>query len=129
MEYFTFSGFEDRFLTNRDATNDLNTAFNDYIYLLETENKINTSIGYRCAIRSLISFQTDLTYADITPDFLRKYVAKMRSEEKSEATIGMYLRYLRSIFNRAKVDPSLYPFGRGKGKFSIPSGSKKTKKH
>jgi integrase len=128
MELFTFSSFEDRFLSNKDATNDLIAGFNDYIYILETDGRINTAIGYRCAIRSLISFCSNLTYADITPDFLRGYVAVMRKEGKSEATIGMYLRYLRSIINRAKVESSLYPFGRGKGKFSIPSGGRKMKK-
>jgi integrase/recombinase XerD len=128
MEIFSFPAFDDRFRSNKDAANDLISGFNDYIYILESEDKINTSIGYRCAIRSLLSFKSNLTYADISPDFLREYVAKMKREGKSEATIGMYLRYLRSIMNRAKIDSSLYPFGRGKGKFIIPSGSKKFKR-
>jgi len=33
MELFTFSSFEDRFLSNKDATNDLIAGFNDYIYI------------------------------------------------------------------------------------------------
>jgi integrase len=128
MEIFTFSGFEDRYLTNKDAANDINTGFNDYIYLLESENKISTSINYRCSIRSLNSYKSDLKYADITPDFLRGYEAKMRKNGLKDSTLGFYLRPLRAIMNRANIDPSLYPFGRGRGKYTIPSSGRNFKK-
>ena len=46
----------------------------------------------------------------------------MLEKGKSKTTVGIYLRSLRAIFNRASIDKSLYPFGEGKGKYSIPTG-------
>ena len=45
----------------------------------------------------------------------------------SISTVGIYLRSLRAIYNLQNIDKSVYPFGNGKNKYSIPT-SKNTKK-
>src|SRR5690606_40683259 len=56
---------------------------------------------------------------NIDEDFLRRYERWMKSQGNSITTTGIYLRYLRHIFNYAMdrrrkiIDPDLYPFGRG----------------
>lgn len=62
---------------------------------------------------------------NIDEDFLRRYERWMKSQGNSITTTGIYLRYLRHIFNYAMdrrrkiIDPDLYPFGRGQ--YVIPS--------
>jgi integrase/recombinase XerD len=45
----------------------------------------------------------------------------------SISTVGIYLRSLRAIYNLQNIDKSVYPFGTGKNKYTIPT-SKNTKK-
>jgi integrase len=41
----------------------------------------------------------------------------------SETTVGIYIRSLRAIFNESNIDKSLYPFGIGRDKYTIPKGN------
>ncbi len=67
--------------------------------------------------------QKDLKFTDITPGFLNKYEKWMSDNGNSLTTVGIYLRALRSIFNKEKIDRKLYPFGSEKeGLYEIPSG-------
>ena len=66
-------------------------------------------------------------FVDFTPEVLGSYEKKCIDEQKSKATIGMYLRNLRSVFNEAisneDILPELYPFRRNqyeRGKYEIP---------
>jgi integrase len=68
-----------------------------------------------------------LTFAEVTPSFLKKYENWMLKNGKSISTVGIYLRSLRAIYNLQNIDQSVYPFGNGKNKYSIPT-SKNTKK-
>ena len=51
----------------------------------------------------------------------------MLTNGNSISTVGIYLRSLRAIYNVQNIDKSVYPFGKGKNKYSIPT-SKNTKK-
>ena len=51
----------------------------------------------------------------------------MTENAKSISTVGIYLRCLRAIYNLQNINRSVYPFGTGKGKYTIPT-SKNTKK-
>ncbi|WP_313379750.1 tyrosine-type recombinase/integrase [Proteiniphilum saccharofermentans] len=67
--------------------------------------------------------QKDLRFTDITPGFLNKYEKWMSDNGNSLTTVGIYLRALRSIFNKEKIDRKLYPFGSDDdGLYEIPSG-------
>lgn len=122
LPVFTFNKFEDLYLATRKATNTVLAAFVAYTIELREENRIGTAISYECAKNSIDKFAPDLKFADVTRSFLQRYENWMLQEGNSRTTVGIYLRSLRTIFNRANIDRSLYPFGEGKGKYSIPTG-------
>jgi integrase len=73
-------------------------------------------------MKSIEKFKPGLKYADFTPALLRKYENWMKEQGNSRTTTGIYLRSLRTIFNRAaSIDKALYPFGEKKGKYTIPT--------
>jgi integrase len=122
LPIFTFSKFEEMYFENRNATDSVSYAFDKYINELREEERIGTAVSYECAKGSIDKFKKDLKFADINLTFLKKYESWMLTNDKSTTTIGIYLRSLRTIFNRQSIDKSLYPFGIGKGKYSIPTG-------
>lgn len=119
---FTFNQFENLYLQNRDAVNSVSYAFDQYVNDLKAQSRIGTAVAYETAKNSLNEFKEGLKFADITPQLLRKYESWMLSQGKSKTTVGIYLRALRTIYNAANLDKSLYPFGDGKGRYSIPTG-------
>lgn len=140
LPVFTFMKFEAIFLSNRDAGDEVATGFDNYIQELKDEKRIGTAVSYECArnsiaqykyylkhgikagIKEIKEYKSNLKYADITPAFLKKYQSWMTDDGNSMTTVGIYLRSLRTILNRANLDRSLYPFGAGKNKYSIPKG-------
>lgn len=127
LNSFTFNKFEELYFTNRDSTDSIAFAFDKYIKELTLENRIGTAVSYQSAINSIESFQAGLKFADIDKAKLMKYENWMLKNGKSKATIGIYLRSLRTIYNTAKIDKSNYPFGSTNSKYTIPTG-KNTKK-
>jgi integrase/recombinase XerD len=119
LSIFTFAKFEEIYLENKEASNSLANAFENYVSELQTENRIGTAVSYQVAKSSIEKFKPGLRFADVTPALLKKYEAWMILNGKSKTTVGIYLRSLRTIFNRAKVDKALYPFG--KNKYIIPT--------
>jgi len=123
LTLFTFDSFDERYFEQRNVTNNVSFAFEKYIELLMNENRIGTAVSYQCAINSLELFKPNLTFADITPRFLREYHSQMINQNKSITTVGIYLRSLRAIYNNQNIaDNSIYPFGAGKHRYSIPAG-------
>ena len=122
LPVFTFGQFEDVYLNNREAADSVSFGFEKYITELKGEKRIGTAVSYECAKASLEKFKPGLKYADVTPALLRKYENWMNENGNSQTTVGIYLRSLRTIFNRASIDKALYPFGEKKGKYSIPTG-------
>jgi len=127
LSVFSFDAFEERYLEKRNTSNSVSFAFDKYISNLKLENRIGTAQSYECAKVSIQKFNKDLTFAEVTPNFLKRYENWMTKNGKSVSTVGIYLRSLRAIYNLQNIDKSVYPFGTGKGKYSIPT-SKNTKK-
>lgn len=127
LNIFSFDTFEEEFLDQRNTTNSISFEFDKYISNLKLENRIGTAVSYNCAKNSIDSFKKDLTFAEITPLFLKKYESWMLTNTNSISTVGIYLRSLRAIYNLQNIDKSVYPFGNGKNKYSIPT-SKNIKK-
>ncbi len=127
LPVFTFDNFEEQYFEKRNVSNSVSYAFDKYIEQLKIEKRITTAESYESTKKSLEAFKKNLTFADITPKLLKKYENQMIDNGKSITTVGIYLRSLRSIFNLNNIDKSLYPFGEGRGKYSIPTG-KNTKK-
>lgn len=121
MNVFSFDAFEDAFFEQRNIQNSVSFAFDKYIEQLKLENRIGTAVSYGCAKNSLEEFKDNLSFAEITPTLLRKYEKWMLENDKSITTVGIYLRSLRTIYNLQNIDKSVYPFGTGKKKYSIPT--------
>lgn len=121
LQVFTFSMFENIYLTNREAADSVKFGFEKYIQELKDEKRIGTAVSYETAMKSIEGFKSGLKYADIAATFLRQYEIAMIEAGKSKTTVGIYLRSLRTIFNRANIDRALYPFGIGRNKYIIPT--------
>lgn len=127
MAAFNFTEFENALYgktSKADATS-LEGAYNSKIELCFKQGRIGSAKSYVSSLTSLKAYKSPINFADVTPSFLREYQTHMSSEGKSMATIGIYLRNLRAIFNEAIEDgivrPDAYPFGKGKKRFQIPN--------
>lgn len=114
IDPFSFEEFNDLYMNKRsnDRFNIINW-YNDKITELKANDQIGTAITYECSRNSIQDFKGKdkrLTFEQITPDFLRKYEAWNYSQGNSAATVGIYLRPLRHLFNRAKKIVKDYPF-------------------
>lgn len=111
--------------TYQTDKNSIFSGFEAYIKELESNGQIKTSDSYKNAKKSLQTFEPVLTYSQITPEFLERFEDWLVLEKgKSITTLGIYLRNLRTILNRALdaelISQKSYPFG--KGKYIIPTG-------
>lgn len=127
LPIFTFDSFEENYFEHRNTKDSVSFAFDKYIDQLKVENRLGTAVTYVCAKNSIEKFKPKVTFAEITPAFLQKYERWMLKKNKSISTVGIYLRSLRAVYNAQNIDASLYPFGNGKKKYSIPA-SKNIKK-
>ena len=127
LSIFTFNNFDESYFEERNVTNSVSFAFDKYVNELKTQDRIGTAVSYNCAKNSLARFDKNLTFADVTPSFLRKYERWMLKEKRSITTVGIYLRSLKAIYNQQNIDASIYPFGNDKKKYQIPA-SKNIKK-
>ncbi len=124
---FTFDSFKIGFFDKSSYSDDVFGLFEAYISELRTEERVNTAISYECTLASLKKYHVKslLTFEEVTSKFLNQYESWMLSEGNTLTTVGIYLRSLRSIFNKA-VDKGLarrelYPFGTNSGKYRIPT--------
>jgi integrase len=104
--------------------NSIISEFERKIKKLNEEGRVTTASSYNSAIRSIQKFTTrDLSFSDITVDWLKKYEAYLLDEERTLTTVRIYMICLRSILNDGKgfITPAQYPFG--KGKYEIRKGS------
>lgn len=130
LEPLSHKAFEQEFFTEvHRHNNKISFWFNEYIKELKTDNRPYSTIRiYETALNSLEQFQPNLTFQEITPDFIDDYEVWMKGKGNSRATLGIYLRHLRSIFNYAihikkVIKPEVHPFG--KKKYVIKTKSRK----
>jgi integrase/recombinase XerD len=122
LKVFTFDLFDEMYLEQRNIKDSVSFAFDKYTDKLTSESRLGTAVSYRCAKNSIEAYKNNLTFAEITPTLLKKYETWMLQNDKSESTVGIYLRSLRAIYNVQNIDPSLYPFGsKSNNKYTIPT--------
>jgi len=122
LSIFTFDQFESYYLNNIDAADSIRSWFERHINELNEQDRIGSAVSYNTALNCIESFKSGLKLADITPELLRKYEKYMIDAGKSISTVGIYMRSLRTIMNKADIDKKIYPFGTGKNKYRIPEG-------
>lgn len=101
--------------------------FDRHIKDLFAGKRIGTATSYQTAKRSFEGFAPKLLFADITPNFLKKYELYMTEKGSSITTVAIYLRSLRTVINMGKeaglITQEQYPFGqKSKKKYEIPIG-------
>ena len=129
MDPFSFQDFKMKLFVKTSKTAKIYELFDRTIDDLYYQDRIGTGKLYRDTKNSLGKFKSQLNIEEVTPDFLKNYETHMISKGKSITTIGIYLRHLRSIFNRAidneVIDKKYYPFGKNKYQIKAPRNIKK----
>ncbi len=143
LKEFSFEAFEQKYLPQKQQNNStIQDYFEDKAIALDKVNKRQTATLYRATIKSLEHFDKNISFKKITPTYLKKYEdwfvlegktpQKKGAEKKggSYTTVGIYMRNLRYIINRA-INNNVaieYPFGKkDDDKYSIPDSNNKKK--
>jgi len=125
-ENFTFEALNNRL--GRGRTEFVADAFDQKINELKKNGQPGTAMIYNCAKNAILSFKPNLKFKDITPKTLESFELETSKKIKT-ATIAMYLRCLRTIYNIAIgegiIQPSTYPFQKNQndGKYQIKQGT------
>ena len=122
-DIFSFEALNVRL--SKGALTTLNSAFMAKINNLEKDDRIGSFVYYQTALKSVTSFRGEcIKFAEVTPDWLKRYERYLLDSDKTFATVGMYMRAIRTIINDAKrcgiIKENQYPFG--KDKYDIPTG-------
>ena len=129
LDPFTFDDFKEKLFEKKIESPDLYGLFDLTIEDLTIQGRMSTAQVYRDSRNSLKRFRSRLKVKEVTTDFLKKYESYMISNGKSVTTIGIYLRHLRSIYNKAIdaeiIDRKYYPFGKNKYQIKAPRNIKK----
>lgn len=127
---FSFYKFERQVFKARSSVNNVFYYFNEYIELLESEERIGSASNYISTVKSLKEFcglgrknlpeKVEFDFFDV--NILNKYERWMLGRNLKRTTVGIYLRALRRIFNlaieNADIPQEIYPFK----KYKIPTG-------
>lgn len=121
LQVFNFDAFTRKFDSEYSTSNTLNDLFQDYIQELNQNGQIKTAQIYQTATNSINLFHKRAKLADISPSWLKTYSYELAKNGLSSTTISIYIRCLRSIYNRAikqnLINRELYPFN----DFDIPT--------
>ncbi len=127
---FSFQKFESLYLHKEQKYFRVEEAFNNYVMQLNKEGRASTAESYSNASRSLLAYKAHLQFDCITPTFLHEYEDGMLKRKRTLSTIGIYLRSLRTLINKAIEDGVIkreqYPFGKRKYQISMGQNIKKS---
>ncbi len=105
--------------------------YGELINTAKAEGRHSTATGYGLAMKLIREFAGKkdadrLHFATITPDWLKDFEQYAKRTGRNLTTVSIYLRTLRTVFNKAKLEneisPDLYPFG--KGGYIVPAVTK-----
>ena len=140
LDPFTLEKFDRKMFTDKNASINVFQHYKNKIEALRKNEQLSTASNYDLSLKSLnrfieVKFNSEpekLTFYDITSNWLELYESFMINQlGKSRTTVSMYLRALRTVFNDAinenDIKRDIYPFGKGKGLYQIPSTKNKKK--
>lgn len=134
LDPFTFEQFEKKLLRNNGEGTNVFYHYEKTIELLTKYKQLGTASNYRLSQKSIENFliyksRKDkapefLHFKEITANWLNEYELYMTSHlKRSNTTVSMYVRALRTLFNKAieekDIDPEIYPFG--KNRYNVPA--------
>lgn len=112
--------FKRKFTGKQTTSQDVSSFIQELLEEMQTAGQIGNLTVYRNVKNSLESFtNSSLTFADINVSFLHKYEAWLSSDKHdrpgcTHSTIHLYMRTIRSVFNKAIareiISQELYPF-------------------
>jgi len=97
---------------------------------IKNAGKLSTSSIEKETLRSIQRFlgKTEITFRDLSVDAIYKYQSFLNANKNSQSTIGIRIRTLRSVFNKAIrreiIPASMYPFTKFKISKIKESGKK-----
>jgi integrase len=133
LELFDFNQFQKKLYKNEQLRADVYAYYDNVIKEYKQNTQIGTASNYTCSKNALKRFKSKLAFWEVNPEFLRGFEKHLINNGKSISTVGIYLRPLKAIINRAILDGTIpkdynYPFGNKSAlKYQIPT-SKNTKK-
>lgn len=123
LTYFSFDEFDRRFNNDSHYKTHIEQSYLHKIQQFYGSDQVGTALNYKCAMNSLVNFKGNVSFAEVSPQYLKEYESWMAAKKKSPTTVSMYLRTLRTILNDAisqgNLNKDLYPFGRNK--FEMPT--------
>jgi len=133
---FSFERFEKLLFRKEGEGTSINYHYNEYIRTLKKNKRIGTADTYIYSLKAITNYletinqKVDkLMFHNININWLKEFESYLLSSNRSVTTVGIYLRPLRAIFNKAieerEIDKEIYPFG--KRRYEIPN-AKKVKK-
>jgi len=123
LPVFTFDAFKKKYFDETDYS-DLFSMLRQRIREMERENRPGMASSLQSTLKSWEDFhkKPHLPLEQITASTLKEYERYMLKAKKSPATIGIYIRNVRIIFNKAIKAKALkdehYPFK----EYQIPEG-------
>jgi integrase/recombinase XerD len=106
-----FKSETDLFSSNKT---DITLLFEEYAIQLRKEERIKSAINLDSSLTSLKKYKQTIHFEDINEAWLKGYKAWMTKKGNSSTTTQIYLRNLRTIFNKAIKDGYIssrfYPF-------------------
>jgi len=80
--------------------------------------------------KKALNITEEITFEEITPEFLTECEKFWLDTGVAHATIGIYMRTLRAIINNSEgeepyISQKRYPFGIKRGKYAIPEGGRR----
>lgn len=126
LDEFSFELFQKEFLGYKTKKTTIQGYFEDKISELEKNGKYKSANLYETTLKTLTKFDKTISFEKVTPEFLKNFEKWMIEKGKSITTVGIYLRNLRAIFNKALSDRVIknYPFSKGthdNKKYRIPT--------
>lgn len=137
---FTFDEFEKLIYQKKGQSENVLYQYNEAIKRLKQNNQVGTASTYDLSQKAIINFllnkdlyskdeeieieePSTLLFREITPTWLNNFENYLSGYGRSQTTISMYVRTLRTLFNAAIaqniIKRDLYPFGRNK--YQIPA--------
>lgn len=113
---FSLDEFENKFRGTEEAKVDAIQFFDEFINELVYAERLGNAAAYTEAKNALVKFAGDkILFEEITPEFLEKFEAYLRSRKNKDGGIAFKMRELRALFNtairRKLISRDLYPFG------------------
>lgn len=130
LEEFDFDSFERRFFANNNGMavrKGLVELYTEVIDIRRKNGNEGSARSYHDSLNALLRFKKNLSFKDITPEFLNAFERDFVKNGKSPTSVGIYMRQLRAIINeainRGLVKREDYAFAR----YKIPGGYNKKK--